>query len=190
MMQLLHQIIDVYWRVLCFKKAPVATPHSALMLGLGILLSIIISMTQLLMSSQVASLSMSLSLSMSMVFAQIILFLLYTRLVLWSQNVLHEWIKLCTCWVMMLFFLDSMALLVMFFVYLLNAVGLLSQIKQVMVILSLASGLALSFWQIVFTIRLFASILNKSNLVAFGIYMGWFGINFLFLLTIKNLFQI
>jgi hypothetical protein len=177
MMQLFHQIIDVYWRVLCFKKIPSETPNSSFMLGLGIILSICISFIQLGISNQVASLSMSLPLSIGMVFAQLGLFALYTRLVLWSQNALSEWTRLCTCWVMMLFFLDSMALLVMLAV----------QIKQVVVIFSLASGIALSFWQIIFTIRLFASILKKTNFLAFVIYLGWFGINFLFLLTIKNI---
>lgn len=187
-MQLFHQIIDVYWRVLCFKKSPAETPNSSLMLWLGIMLSISISLIQLLISNQVAGLSMSLSLSIAMVFAQLGLFFLYTRLVLWSQNALTEWTKLCACWVMMLFFLDSMALMVMLFVYVLHTIGVLSQIKQVIVVLSLASGIALSFWQIVFTIRLFGNILKKSSVVAFGIYLGWFGINFLFLITIKNIF--
>ncbi|NDH08936.1 MAG: hypothetical protein EBY16_04865 [Gammaproteobacteria bacterium] len=190
MIQLFHQIIDVYWRVLCFKKSPFETPHSAFMLGMGVLLSICVSMAQLFISNQLAGLSLSLALSIGMILAQLGLFLLYSRLVLWSQNALDQWIRLCTCWVMMLFFLDGIALLVMLLVYLLNVLGLLSHIKQVMVVLTLASGIALSFWQIVFTMRLLMSILKKSSLVALGIYLGWFGINFLFLLSIKNIFQV
>jgi uncharacterized membrane protein len=190
MMQLFHQIIDVYWRVLCFKKSPSATPHSALMLVLGMLLSVGISLSQLLISNQVAPQTMPLGLSISLIFVQLSLFLLYARLVLWSQNALGEWVRLCTCWVMMLFFLDSMALMVMLLVYALNLLGVLSLIKQIMVVLTLISGIMLSVWQIVFTLRLFASILNKSNLMAFAIYMGWFGINFLCLVAIKNVFQL
>jgi len=190
MIQLFHQIIDAYWRVLCFKKSPFETPHSAFMLILGLMLSVCVSIAQLFISNQLAGLSLSLVLSIGMILAQLSLFLLYSRLVLWSQNALDQWIRLCTCWVMMLFFLDSMALLVMLVVYLLNALGLLSQIKQVVVVLSVASGIALSFWQIVFTIRLLMNLMKKSSLVAVGIYLGWFGINFLFLLSIKNIFQV
>ena len=190
MMQLFQQIIDVYWQVLRFKQTPLATPHSVVMLVLAILISIAVSFIQLCIANLIAGLSLSFVLSIGMILAQLGLFLLYSRLALWSQNALDQWIRLCTCWAMMLVFLDSMALVVMLLFYLLTVLGVFSQVKQVMMMVSAVSGIMLSFWQIVFTIRLFMTLMQKTSLVASGIYLGWFGVNFLFLLSIKNIFQV
>jgi hypothetical protein len=93
-----------------------------------------------------------------------------------------------TCWMMMLFQLDGLALLFMFFILILNLLGWVVVLQKGIIVLSLIVGLLLSFWQVTLSVRLYQIFLQKTMLFAFAVYLGWFGVNFLFLMTFKTLF--
>lgn len=188
MIPLLKQMINVYWNMLLFKRSPVATPDSAIMLGIAVLLSLIISSSQLFLSYSLGKLSLSLGASILLIVLQMSLAFLYVVFIFWTQNCLNQWRKFMTCWLMMLFQLDSMALFFMLLILLFNLFGLVAVLQKFIILISLGMGLLLSFWQVALSVRLYQTFLQKNILFALAIYLGWFGVNFLFLMSFKTLF--
>jgi hypothetical protein len=190
MTPLLKEMIKVYWEMITFKRSPLDTPDSTMMLLIAIGLSLSISLGQLVVSFNLGKLTMPLWVSILMIISQLILAFLYIRFILWTQNKQMVWQKLMTCWVMMLFILDSLAFLMMLLILVIDAFGLLMVLQKGVIFLSIVVGFVLSFWQISFSVRLYQLFLNQSVFFAIGVYLGWFGLNFLYLTFLRTLLQI
>jgi hypothetical protein len=188
MIALLKQMIDVYWNMLIFKRSPLNTPDAPMMLGIAVALSLIVSGVQLVLSYSLGKMTIPFWASILLIIAQIGLAFAYVGFILWTQNQLTVWRKMMTCWMMMLFQLDGLALLFMFFILALNLFGWMVVLQKGIIVLSLIVGLLLSFWQVTLSVRLYQIFLQKTMLFAFAVYLGWFGVNFLFLMTFKTLF--
>ena len=189
MMPLLKQMIDVYWSMLCFKRSPLDTPDSRMMLLIAFGLSLFTSLAQLSISYHLGKVSLPFWASMGMILIQLILAFAYTRFILWTQNKLASWQKMITCWVMMLFILDSFACLFMLIIFVLHALGCIVVLQKAIILLSIVVGIVLSFWQIAFSIRLYRVFMNQTIWFAVGVYLGWFGLNFLLLSFFRTLFK-
>lgn len=190
MIPMFKQMIEVYWDTLCFKRSPIDTPDSSVMLGLAVILSLLMSLGQLSLSYHLGKVSMPFWASMSMVVLQLILAFAYLRFILWTQNKISSWQKMMTCWVMMLFLLDGFAFLFMFMIWILHALGIIVSLQKLIISLSIVVGIVLSFWQISFSIRLYRIFLQQTIWFAVGVYLGWFGLNFLLLSFFRTLLKV
>jgi len=190
MRKMFLEMIKVYWQMITFKRSPLETPDSIVMLVIAITLSLIVSCGQFLVGYRLGKMTMSFGPSLLMICSQLLLLYIYIRFILWSQNLAHLWQKFMTCWVMMLVMLDCLALSLMVFILVLYGFGLLGALQKVVMFISVSVGVILSFWQVTFSVRLYQTMLNKKILFAVGIYLGWFGINFLYLTFMRTLFKI
>lgn len=190
MMPLLKQMINVYWDMLCFKRSPLDTPDSSMMLYIAVGLSLLMSMAQLSLSYYLGKVALPFWVSIGMIIIQLLLAFGYTRFILWTQNKLYHWQKMITCWVMMLFLLDGFAFLFMLMIFTLHAMGFVVVLQKAIIFLSIVVGIVLSFWQISFSIRLYRIFMNQTIWFAVGVYLGWFGLNFLLLSFFRTLFKV
>lgn len=190
MMLLLKQMIEVYWNMLCFKRSPLDTPDSSMMLSIAVGLSLLMSLGQLSLSYSLGKVSLPYWASICMIVIQLMLAFGYTRFILWTQNKLNCWQRMITCWMMMLFMLDGFAFLFMLMIFLLHTMGFIVILQKAIIFLSVFVGIILSFWQISFSIRLYRIFMNQALWFAVGVYLGWFGLNFLLLSFFRTLFKV
>jgi hypothetical protein len=187
MVAMLKQIISVYWQVLCFKKSPEDTPSSPVMCGIALCLTLAASLLQYQLASVVSRGSGSVFLVLLVTFIQVLLFSIYTRFVLWTNNAGRSFLQLLTCWLMMMFFLDIISSILMAVLLGISQLGLAQVINQFLQTLGIAFGIVFSIWQVTFVIHLFKVFLRKNFLVGLLIYLGWLGINYLLLMLLKGL---
>ena len=190
MIVLLKQMIEVYWDMLCFKRSPLDTPDSSMMLYIAVALSLLMSFGQLSLSYHLGKVSLPFWASIGMIVIQLMLAFGYTRFILWTQSKLHHWQKMISCWVMMLFMLDTFAFLFMLMIFVLHLMGFVVFLQKSIIFLSIVVGIILSFWQIALSIRLYRIFMNQTLWFAIGVYLGWFGLNFLLLGFFRTLFKV
>lgn len=189
MLHFLHQVFFTYWQVLCFKQNPKNTPNSLLMLGVAFLLSMGITALQMGLALGIQDKPGSLLEGLLFPLVQVGLFWVYLQFILWVFNKQKYAITMMTNWLMMLFFLDSMALLFMLFIVAIKLIGGVAALTSIMMYISMFFGLFFSLWQVSFSVQLLKTFIEKPILQAGLLYLGWIGINFLLILAIKQLFH-
>lgn len=180
------QIISVYWQVLCFKKSPEDTPSSAVMCGIALCLTLAAAVLQYQLASAVQAGSGSIFIVLVVTLVQVLMFSIYSRFVLWTNNATRFFFQLLSCWLMMMFFLDIISSALMAILLGISHLGLADVINRVLQTLGLAFGIVFSIWQVTFVINLFKVFLRQNFLVALLIYLGWLGVNYLLLMLLKG----
>ena len=186
MVTMLKQIIITYWQVLCFQRSPEDTPSSTMMSGIALCLALAAAILQYQLASFLTTGTASTLLILLITLVQVSLFAAYGRLVLWSNNASHHFFRLMTCWLMMLFFLDVISSLVMGLLLGVGHMGTGQTLAQFTQTLGLAFGIVFSIWQVTFIVQLYRVLTRQNFLLALLIYIGWLGVNYLFLLMIKS----
>ena len=186
MINFFKQIFQVYTEIVFFKRPPVNSPESIMMLCIAFFLANVMTLLHLMLNSWIGQMTVSMNLSLFMAMFQILLFLIYMRLVLWSQNLLSVWIKMCTCWLMMLFIFDLLGLTLAIFILGFSLLDVLTFIKPLLGWVGIIAGMVFAIWQVFFTMHLFKELLCKSIFFVLMIYIGWLGLNVLFIMLFKQ----
>jgi hypothetical protein len=189
MLHFLYQVFLTYWQVLCFKRSPKDTPNSILMLGVAFLLSLGITALQMGLALGIQDKPGSLLEGLIFPLVQVLLFWVYLHFILWVFNKQKFAIIIMTNWLMMLFFLDSMALLFMLLIVGIKIMSGMAALTSIMMYMSIFFGLLFSIWQVSFSVQLLKTFIEKPLFQVGFLYLGWIGINFLLILAIKQLFH-
>lgn len=190
MLHFLYQVFHTYWQVLCFKRTPKDTPHSFIMLGIAFLLSMGITALQMGLALGIQDKPGSVLEGMIFPLVQVALFWCYLQLILWAFNKQQHALVIMTNWLMMLFFLDAMGLLFMLLIVAIKVIGGVAALTSIMMYMGIVVGLIFSIWQVSFSVQLLKIYLEKPLIQIGLLYLGWIGINFLLILSIKRLFHV
>ena len=186
-MTLLYQIVFEYWQVLGFKRSPLATPNSPLMLGIGILLALLAAGMKYYFNGFIGTMHFSLGVFCLALVFEFVLMAMYIRAVLWMHQAQDNFLAFMTCWVMMMFFLDTIMIFTMGCSMGLQALGLIQYSSVSFMMIATIIGLVLSLWQIIYVVYLFKSFIKCPIWQGMVFYLGWLLINYLYILLLINI---
>jgi hypothetical protein len=187
MFEMFKQIITVYWEVLCFKRSPLTTPASMMMLNIALSLILIVGVFQFQLTKLLNTTPISFFSVIGSIILQIALFAIYSRVVLKIQKADKYYMQLFICWLMMLFFLDLISSLLMCVMVGFSYFGFAAFVNSFLIYFAFVFGIIFSLWQVSFIVHLFRVFLKLSIWMGLLYYLGWLLLNYLYLIILKSI---
>ncbi len=186
MLKLFQQILVEYWQVLCFKRSPKDTPKSTMMVMIALALAFGAMTLEYFLARLMDVTHLSFATLCFSLLVQIGLITVYIRIVLRVHQNTSDFLPFFICWLMMMFFLDSISSLVMASIIGFQFLGITKILSISLLSMGMVLGIMLSLWQVTYLVYLLIHFLKLPFWQAFIYYLGWLLINYIYWWVLKT----